>query len=250
MSEATGGLTESLEPQPELSRNRAFSSRQNRMTAIREKQRRSRDWISLNDIADWCARESGGIIPDEARRVHTFAELRNSIMLGDFEVSGRDRVLLLNPYILHARLTRGRLAEAEESFRPEDVRSEFIAMCLIPRDLCILWMETKRISLPAWLRLVSSGQSGGAALSGGAKGASTQGLDLLPEQAANPGAKEAFAAMHRYAREQLAARGEPPKRDPTAQATNKMTGYPVRRARELYKFLPPNLRNPSRKAPK
>jgi hypothetical protein len=70
---------------------------------------------------------------------------------------------------------------------------------------------------------------------------------LPPDLANDPSASAAFDEMCRYARQQIASQGKPPKRDEAAQAANRIvTTYPVRKARGLYRYLPPDLRNPSR----
>jgi len=71
--------------------------------------------------------------------------------------------------------------------------------------------------------------------------------DGLPVALANdPKVGAAFDEMCRYAREQVNSHGRPPKRDDVAQIVSRKTGYAVRKARDLYSFLPDGLRNPAR----
>lgn len=69
----------------------------------------------------------------------------------------------------------------------------------------------------------------------------------LPEDLArDPRVAVAFHEMCQFAEECMISRGGPPKRDDAAKAVNKKTTFPVRRARDLYRFLPNGLRNPPR----
>ena len=77
--------------------------------------------------------------------------------------------------------------------------------------------------------------------------ASTVPNGLPADLASDPNASMAFDAMKRFAEDFVRKRGAPPTRDHAACAANKeVTAYPVRKARDLYRHLPVNLRNPSR----
>lgn len=72
-------------------------------------------------------------------------------------------------------------------------------------------------------------------------------LALLPEHLrTDTKAGAAFSALYTYAQEQVKD-GRLPKRDLAASVVARRAGYPVRRVRELYLYLPENSRNPSRK---
>jgi hypothetical protein len=61
-----------------------------------------------------------------------------------------------------------------------------------------------------------------------------------------PRACAAFRKMHRYAQEYKQSNDTPVKRDDAARVAGSTSKYPVRRARELYQYLPAALRNPPR----
>ena len=70
---------------------------------------------------------------------------------------------------------------------------------------------------------------------------------LLPaELASDPKAVSAFDAMVTVAKARVASGGTREKRDALAQLVSEQTGYPVRKARDLYRHLPEELRNPTR----
>lgn len=66
---------------------------------------------------------------------------------------------------------------------------------------------------------------------------------LPPELAGDPKAVQAFTVMLRL------SESGPRKRDGLAAEVNARTTYPVRKARDLYQYLPSELRNPARKRP-
>lgn len=67
---------------------------------------------------------------------------------------------------------------------------------------------------------------------------------LPPELASDPLAVRAFDDMIRRSESGIQ------KRDTLARDVSKETGYPVRKARLLFKYLPENLRNPARQRPR
>ena len=69
---------------------------------------------------------------------------------------------------------------------------------------------------------------------------------LPADLASDPKAVAAYDVMVTYARERLESQGTREKRDALAPAVSRKTGYPVRKARELYRYLPEELRNPTR----
>jgi hypothetical protein len=71
---------------------------------------------------------------------------------------------------------------------------------------------------------------------------------LPADMASDPKAVAAYDVMVAYARERLASQRTREKRDALAQVVSRKTGYPVGKARNLYRHLPVDLKNPPRKA--
>jgi hypothetical protein len=71
-----------------------------------QKQNRTRWWIRLAEIADWCAREVGSIRRIEKDYVHTLWQLHDAVGRGEFESHGRMRILFLHESLCRTKLTR------------------------------------------------------------------------------------------------------------------------------------------------
>lgn len=72
----------------------AWSKRLERLTAV---MRRTRSWISLHDLLDWCSREADGRV-DGQRQSQTCNDLIAGIKAGEFHRGERSRVLCLYPH--------------------------------------------------------------------------------------------------------------------------------------------------------
>jgi hypothetical protein len=112
--------------------------------------RRHFDMVALADVADWCARERGGLDRSEERRSEAYQELLTAILQGEFG-SGewpalahmpRD-VPTYSPYCL--RLSRGQIAylSAHDPC--------FAAALWAPRRLVARWFQSRGMELPPWL---------------------------------------------------------------------------------------------------
>ncbi len=126
--------------------------RKRRIERFQENQRICREWVCLADVADWCARASGDIKPDEERRVIAFTELGRSLNAGEFEQNGRSRVLFLNPSTCLAKMTREQMSRITAANPSDIVRSCYLAHCWIPTALCRSWFDARRVLLPPWLK--------------------------------------------------------------------------------------------------
>src|SRR5258706_7450931 len=69
--------------------------REKRMSLWAERQGICREWIGFSEIAEWCARESGSIHPDENAIAEAYNELAEALIAGEVERDVRHRVLLL-----------------------------------------------------------------------------------------------------------------------------------------------------------
>jgi hypothetical protein len=126
--------------------------RERAIEQFRERQRVVRHWISLSDLADWCAALSmtAGIVEQKKGRDLALQSLAASIRTGEFE--GRQRrgndgsqILFLAPYVVgeeappRCRLTRGQFAYVYEA--DPDLSSTILAQLWVLRDLARYWLE-------------------------------------------------------------------------------------------------------------
>lgn len=119
-----------------------------RQDPIINKLRRTREWINFKDIADWCARESGSIVPNEKLRSDTYNLLGEALADGFFGAGRAARVLFLNPISTWAKLTQERYNGIPGG---EEGRHNYLRWCWIPRDLAGAWFDSKNLSRPAHL---------------------------------------------------------------------------------------------------
>jgi hypothetical protein len=115
-------------------------------------QRRKRNWISFDDVANWCSREGESIKQDEAKRVLALDALAKDFLAGEFDSKGRSQVLFLHPYTSKRRLTRGELQEIiEYDYDSDHGRSEYLPHCWLPRPMLAAWSRRYRLdSLPSF----------------------------------------------------------------------------------------------------
>lgn len=128
--------------------------RRRRLENFGDRQRQTLEWINFGWIADWCARESGSIFPDEKRRAQAFDQLRDAILAGEFEIDGRSRVLLLSPDTNWAKLTRERLKQIQSikgTYDNDKLHSCWLTWCWIPRLLAEGWFLARNLDLPRHL---------------------------------------------------------------------------------------------------
>ena len=144
----------------------ALTRRENRVSQWAERMRRSREWIGFADIADWCAREKGSIIPDDRLKIETYRALGASVASGEFEHSGRSRVVYTAAMIMPGYPVRIRMTRETFDACPFP-KQDTLEWCWIPRDLCRSWFEGRRLPLPPWI------SEGGGAV-GKARGAGLQ----------------------------------------------------------------------------
>ena len=132
-------------------RRKVEEIRARRIERFTQRQRKLSDWVCFADVADWCARITGDIKPDEERRTLTYSELRKSLTVGDFEQAGRSRVMFLNPATTMAKMTRVRFDLITRAFDGQTLNTEYLSCCWIPRDLCQQWFDSRRLPTPRWL---------------------------------------------------------------------------------------------------
>jgi hypothetical protein len=122
---------------------------------FRECQRRKRRWLSLEQITDWCARVSGTVRRDEVLRAQAYADLRDSVLAGEFGQSRESRVLCLHPYWDPAegglRLEPGRLRALVDLYGIDApvITTEILSHCWLPRDLSLQWFRRQGLTWPS-----------------------------------------------------------------------------------------------------
>jgi hypothetical protein len=113
-----------------------------------------RKWIAFQEIADWCARESGSVLPDEMRRERAYRDLRIALLKGDFGADDRTSVHIMDPENEFFRL---KFADAQHiAADPSDdgIRDfvkVYLRWCWIPCKHAVRWFEARRMPLPPWL---------------------------------------------------------------------------------------------------
>jgi hypothetical protein len=121
---------------------------QKRNDRFRRKQRVSGRWFGFAEIADWLARDSGGVMPDPGRRAYIYQLISRSLLDGEFDSVTRDRsltkVLWLSPVASPQRLSAEILSGAVEAYGAdygEDaiVVTAYLGRSWLPRDLYHRW---------------------------------------------------------------------------------------------------------------
>lgn len=69
-----------------------------------DRQLHTRDWINLEEIADWVAAEGGAFAMSEAKKKRVLDAIVRDFLSGRFESGGRSKVLFLHPYAGRKRL--------------------------------------------------------------------------------------------------------------------------------------------------
>ncbi len=120
--------------------------RAKRIESWADKQRRSRDWISFAEVAEWCARERGSIQVSTRLREDAYRELGEAIMRGEFEVNGLTRVTFR-----HRAVTRLKMTRKDFEDLPTDIARTYLQACWVPRAFAAQWFAARRIPLPPWV---------------------------------------------------------------------------------------------------
>ena len=122
--------------------------RERRQLRIVARIRRSGAWISLEDVADWFAREKGSIEPDERLRAKAFRQLGDALTAGEFGFDRRSRVLFLHPRSNWAKMTPERLDMVPFD---DEGRSSYLRHCWVPSDLAAAWFDRRNLAKPRHL---------------------------------------------------------------------------------------------------
>jgi len=107
-------------------------------------QRRSREWLSVNEIAEWCAQLEGVVVPNEKARLHAYRMFAQDISEGFFELWGASSVLFLTPELSYPRRPMARLGSAEQVWQVLDLEiliEAYLKHCWIARGDFRRWCE-------------------------------------------------------------------------------------------------------------
>src|SRR5580658_4851549 len=116
------------------------------LAAFAARQERERRWVSFAEIADWCGRADGNIVPDAALRRATFATLAGALGAGEFEWRGRPVVLLLCPGLAPGRVGRRWIAGVVALGSDVDIAEHYLALCWLPLDHACAWLRRRRVA--------------------------------------------------------------------------------------------------------
>jgi hypothetical protein len=127
---------------------RQMAVRRRRQDRIIDRLRLSRDRICLEDIAEWCAREKGSIVPDERLRSEAYRQLGMSLAAGEFGRGRQSRVLFMHPRSNWAKMTPERFDMIPFG---EEGHNSYLRCCWIPAEMAQAWFERRNLSLPGHL---------------------------------------------------------------------------------------------------
>jgi hypothetical protein len=116
--------------------------REQRIDRFKQAQRRRREWINIAEIAEWCSESEGSIVSNLDARSSAYEKLLHDLLNGDFEESGKSRVLFLHSWTKMAKMTPARMQAVVETESPKTVRSDYLDHCWIPRTLFQRWLAT------------------------------------------------------------------------------------------------------------
>jgi hypothetical protein len=145
--------------QESAERDEEIAERELSIAEFVDEQRWKREWINFAETAESCARRGDPFVADEAVRSGAYDRLRDDLLAGDFEEHGKSMVRFLNPGSESKWVSRRHmtdlgeeaisLLDVVETFSPEDVRSQYLAYCWIPRRMYQRWVA--KYGLPATL---------------------------------------------------------------------------------------------------
>jgi hypothetical protein len=133
-------------PEGDRRRKNLEQWRHARIDRFSRRQWQVREWINFGDVADFCARETGSITPDEEKRARAYDELADALIKGEFDRDDRSRVLYLHPTSKKARMTWEWFSDVFR-FNIDGNRgqSEFLPYCWVPREMMARFLEKRRL---------------------------------------------------------------------------------------------------------
>jgi hypothetical protein len=123
--------------------------RAKRIMRFADRQARERRWIEFGELAERYGRNIG--------TAEGYELLRRAMIAGEFERSGRSRVLYLHPFDIRPKMTRERMANISEayidavpsshaSYFRRTLERQYLACCWVPRDMAAAWCSVHNIA--------------------------------------------------------------------------------------------------------
>ena len=146
-------MSDNAEEKRRLLRRRRSASRRKSIARFAERQRIKKRWIALIDLIAWCAQSTTAASNDEEARARDVAyrRLAESILRGEFEQSGRSKVLYLDTLVTsdgassRCRLTRNQFKITFDVAAMPPAPSlplTVLNCCWLPSDIARRWLES------------------------------------------------------------------------------------------------------------
>jgi hypothetical protein len=111
-------------------------------------QRRTQEWISLSEIADWCARVPGSVARNQDLMAQAWHDLARSIVAGEFiraSKSGRRRLCIA--YVPPSPWGFSSPEPVRFRLRASDLGNGALAYCWVPQELAARWLLVRNLDL-------------------------------------------------------------------------------------------------------
>lgn len=190
-------------------------------------QQRSRRWLNFALIADWCARQSGSVKPDEGDRIAAYQQLYRGVLEQEFERNEKSLLLFLGSAdSSNGRWSRDDLATAIYAAGTKVdgfVAQNILACCWIPNEMARAWLAKRNLPLAPHL------------------------FPIEPRSLTSTN-NNLIVWMRDYAQKAIEKRGVPCKRDDALDACQRATKCTYREARTAWNELPSDLKRKARRA--
>jgi hypothetical protein len=125
-----------------------------RIAKFAERQRTERQWISLSEIADWCARSVTGAsaAAEEQARTLAYQRLDQSARNGEFDrdiIRGGRAVRVSELRYIDPEVSRSRLGREQLTHVYESINISLAQFCWLPREVAWQWLVAHGYPWPA-----------------------------------------------------------------------------------------------------
>ncbi len=113
-------------------------------------------WLALATLTDFWARKRYGDHTIEGALREAWRQIRASIILGEFSIGGKSRVLLVCPgdlcWWITPEILQGRpfpeKGQPDPTGDAQNLIDGYLSQCWVPSDLAVRWLETYQVTLP------------------------------------------------------------------------------------------------------
>jgi len=110
---------------------------------------KTREWISIAEIADWYASRAVETVTMKKRRRNIIASMRASLAAGEFRANGKNRVVLRHPNTSVATFDHMPVDRSiDDGWQPETKVIDFFESCWLPNEVCRQWFMRKGLRWP------------------------------------------------------------------------------------------------------